>query len=135
MENIIICTDKEESKVYEYNIKDDTTKMVLQGLINPSYISVDYTPDGTVYILTLERDSVKIYNECWQLLTTITQGIHVPFDTAPCPGGFLLADWVSKKITLYSYTGDLVRTVLTEDGLYGPVSISVINRIWACLGW
>ena len=124
-ENTIICTDKEEGKVYEYNTEDDTTKMVLQGLINPSYISVDHTPQSTMYILTLSL-SVKIYNECWQLLTTITHGINDPQDTAPCSGGFLLADHMNKNIKLYSYTGDLVRTVLTkEDGLYGPVSISV----------
>ena len=132
-ENTLICTDKEEGEVYEYNTEDDTTKMVLQGLEHPMFISVDHTPHGTRYILTLERDSVKIYNEFWQLLTTITQGISSPQDTAPCLGGFLLADRGSNKITLYSYTGDLVRTVLTEkDGLYRPVSISVTEYgyIW-----
>ena len=42
----------------------------------------------------------------------------------PCPGGFLLADNGNNKVTLYSYTGDKVRTVLTkEDGLDGPRSL------------
>ena len=132
-ENSIICTDKEEGKVYEYNTEDDTTKTVLQGLRHPSNISVDHTPDGTRYILTLSGQSVNVYNESWQLLTTISEGINYPCDTVPCPGGFLLADHDSDKITLYSYTGDIVRTVLTEkDGLYGPVSISVTEYgyIW-----
>ena len=117
--------------VYEYNTEDDTTKMVLQGLRLPMYISVDHTPQGTRYILTLvatlfANGSVKIYNESWQLLTTIKQGINKPWDTAPCPGGFLLADHDSNKITFYNYKGVLVRTVLTEeDGLYGPVSMSL----------
>ena len=124
--NLLICTDYNEGEVYEYNTEDDTTKMVLEGLRRPSYISVDHTPQGTRYILSLESQSVNIYNECWQLLTTITQDINSPLDTAPCPGGFLLADYVSNKITLYSYTGDKVRTVLTEeDGLYGPRSLNL----------
>ena len=123
-DNILICTDYGEGKVYEYNIEDDTTKMVLQGLRRPTYISVDHTPQGTRYILILQGQSVEIYNEFWQLLTTITEGINYPCDTAPCPGGFLLADWSSNKITLYSYRGGLVRTVLTkEDGLGGPRSL------------
>ena len=130
-ENTIICTDKGEGKVYEYNTEDDTTKMVLQGLRLPMYISVDHTPQGTRYILTLgatlfANGSVKIYNESWQLLTTFTQGINKPWDTAPCPGGFLLADHDSNKITFYNYKGVLVRTVLTEeDGLHRPVSMSL----------
>ena len=124
--NIVICTDYDEGNVYEYNTEDKTTKMVLQGLEHPSYISVDHTLQGTRYILTLEQQSVNIYNNSWHLLTTITQGINNPRDTAPCPGGFLLADCGSKKITLYSYTGELVRTVLTEeDGLDHLASLTL----------
>ena len=130
-DNILICTDYDEGQVYEYNTEDDTTKMVLQRLRRPSYISVDHTPLSTRYILTLVSllstdGSVNIYNECWQLLTTITHGIHNPWDTAPCPGGFLLADHYSNKITMYSYTGDKVRTVLTEgDGLNYPICLTL----------
>ena len=125
-DNILICTDFEEGRVYMYNTEDDTTKMVLQGLGHPSYISVDHTPQGIRYILSLEGQFVKIYNESWQLLTTVTQNIKDPYGTAPCPGGFLLADNGSNQITLYSYTGDLVRTVLTkEDGLDGPTSLTL----------
>ena len=96
---ILICTDSDEGRVYEYNTKDDTTKMVVQGLKRPSFISVDHTPLSTWYILTLDRQSVKIYNESWNLLTTITQGMKDPWDTAPCPAGFLLAEYGSNKIT------------------------------------
>ena len=130
-DNIFICTDWGEGKVYEYNTEDYTTKMVLWGLRKPSYISVDHTPQGTRYVLSLApllhtEGSVKIYNESWQLLTTITHGIHNPWDTAPCAGGFLLADWSSNKITLYSYTGDKARTVLTkQDGLDGPTCLTL----------
>ena len=125
-DNVLICTDYDESKVYEYNTEDDTTKMLLKGLNNPSYISVDHTPQGTRYILTLKTPGVNIYNQFWQLLTTIKQDIHEPWDTAPCPGGFLLVGHGSNKITLYSYTGDLVRTVLTkQDGLYGPTCLTL----------
>ena len=124
--NTVICTDYDEGKVYEYNTKDRTTKMVLQGLQFPTYISVDHTLDGTRYILTLDQQSVNIYDNIWHLLTTIRQGIRSPCDTAPCPGGFLLADHYTNKITLYSYTGDLVRTVLTEeDGLDHPASLTL----------
>ena len=123
--NVLICTDSDEGKVFEYNTKDDTTKMVLQRLRYPTYISVAHTPQGTRYILTLSL-SVKIYDETWHPLTTITQGIDNPLDTVPCSGGFLLADWGSNKITLYSYTGYLVRTVLTEqDGLSYPISLTI----------
>ena len=128
-DNILICTDWGDTKVYEYNTEDDTTKMVLHGLRHSTYISVGHTPQGTRYLLTLcpvlsANRSVKIYNESWQLLTTITHGIHNPWDTAPCPGGFLLADIGSNKITLYSYTGDIQRTVVTEeDGLNRPTSL------------
>ena len=123
--NVLICTDCDEGKVFEYNTKDDTTKMVLQRLRYPTYISVAHTPQGTRYILTLSL-SVKIYDETWHPLTTITQGVDNPLDTVPCSGGFLLADWGSNKITLYSYTGYLVRTVLTEqDGLYYPISLTI----------
>ena len=130
--NILICTDYDEGKVYEYNTEDDTTKMVLQGLRHPSYISVGHTTQGTRYILTLEGQSVDIHNEFWQLLTTIRQGIHKLCDTAPCPGGFLLADHYSNNITLVSYTGDKVRTVLTEeDGLDAPRSLTLNSPyIW-----
>ena len=130
-DNILICTDLREGKVYKYNAEDDTTKMVLQGLRFPTYISVDYTPQCTKYILTIgamlsANGSVNIYNECWQLLTTIKKGINDPQDTVPCPGGFLLADRGSNKITFYSYNGDIVRTVLTEeDGLDGPRSLTL----------
>ena len=131
-DNILICTDYDEGRVYEYNTEDDTTKKVLQGLEDPTYISVDHTPQGSRYILTLAGQSVNIYNEPWQLMTTITQGIRSPCDTAPCPGGFLVADHYSNKITLYSYRGDLVRTVLTkEDGLEGPQSLTLNHPyIW-----
>ena len=122
-DNILICSDY-EGKVYQYNTDDETTEMVLQGLRWPTYICVGHTPQGTRYLLTLGGQSVKIYNESWQLLTTITQGIIFPQDTAPCPGGFLLADNGNNKVTLYSYTGDKVRTVLTkDDGLDGPRSL------------
>ena len=130
-DNILICTDIDEGKVYEYNTKYDTTKMVLEGLEGPSYISVNHTPQGTIYILSLGavypgKRSVNIYNEDWQLLTTITQCIQSPLDTAPCPGGFLLADGGCNKITLYSFTGELVRTVLTkDDGLDHPTSLAL----------
>ena len=125
-DNMLICTDMGEGKVYEYNTEDDTTKMVLQGLINLSYISVDHTPQGTRYILSLGCQSVDIYNVSWNLLTTITQDMKDPCATVPCPGGFLLADWGSDKITLYSYTGYIVRTVLTEeDGLNGPTCLTL----------
>ena len=129
-DNILIYTDWGDTKVYEYNIEDNITKIVLQGLRNPTYISVEHTPLGTRYLLSLApllstEGSVKIYNESWQLLTTITEGINYPCDTARCPGGVLLADWSSNKITLYSYTGDKVRTVLTEeDGLDYPISLT-----------
>ena len=49
-EKTIICTDKEEGKVYEYNTEDDTTKMVVQGLSSPGNISVDHTPQGTLAV-------------------------------------------------------------------------------------
>ena len=125
-DNILICTDFDEGRVYMYNTEDDTTNMVLQGLGHPSYISVDLTPQGTRYILTLEGQSVNIFNESWQLLTTIRQEIYDSWGTAPCEGGFLLADNSSNKITLYSYTGYRVRTVLTkEDGLDGPRSFTL----------
>ena len=129
---ILICTDSDEGRVYEYNTEDDTTKMVLQGLKRPSYISVDHTPLSAWYILTLERQSVKIYNESWNLLTTITQGMKDPWDTAPCPAGFLLAEYGSNKITFYSYIGNIVRTVLTkDDGLNYPGSLTVqLPYIW-----
>ena len=104
-DNILVCTARSEGRVYEYNTEDDSTRMV---------------------ILTLQGQSVKIYNESWQLLNSITQGISHAHDTAPCPGGFLLADWSSNKITLYSYTGDIVRTVLTkDDGLDNPASLTL----------
>ena len=129
-ENILICSDY-EGKVYQCNTEDDSTEMVLQELRNTTNISVGHTPQGTRYILTFKlpgpfsnHGSLKIYNEFWQLLTTITQGITYPQDTVPCPGGFLLADYNSNKITLYIYTGDKVRTVLTkDDGLDGPRSL------------
>ena len=69
--NIIVCTEFHEGRVYEYNSKADTTKMVLQDLRHPSYISVDHTPQGPRYILSLEGQSVNIYDETWQLQTTI----------------------------------------------------------------
>ena len=50
-DNILICSDY-EGKVYQYNADDETTEMVLQGLRWPTYISVDYTPQGTRYLLT-----------------------------------------------------------------------------------
>ena len=140
-DNILICTDCDyEGEVYEYNTDDDTTKLVLQGLGSPTNVSVDHTPAGTRYILTLDNTCefsndgcVQIYNGFWQLLTTITQGD--PCDTAPCPGGFLLADWSSNKITLYSYKGHLVRTVLTEedDDLNYPICL-VLNPPYLWLG-
>ena len=124
--NILLCIDYYEGKVYKYNTEDDTTKIVLEGLRKPSYIRVDHTPQGTRYILTLETPGVNIYNQFWQLQTTIKQDIHEPWDTVPCPGGFLLADHYSNKITLYSYTGDKVRTVLTEgDGQDGPTCLTL----------
>ena len=124
-DNILICTDSNAGKVYEYNTEDNSTRMVLQGLEHPSYIRVDHTPQGTRYILSL-YGSVEIYDEFWQLLTTIVQDIHKPWDTAPCPGGFLLTDHLRNKIKLYSYTGDLVRNVLTEDdGLNGPICLTL----------
>ena len=136
-DNVLICTDNDEGKVYEYNTEDGTTMMVLQGLDCPSFISVDHTPQGTRYILALgasfsANGSVKIYNESWHLLTTITEGINNPQEMAPCPGGFLLADSESNKITLHSYTGDLVRTVLTEeDGLCHPMSLTLkFPHLW-----
>ena len=92
---ILICTDSDEGRVYEYNTKDDTTKMVVQGLKRPSFISVDHTPLSTRYILTLDRQSVKIYNESWNLLTTITQGMKDPWDTAPCLQDFF---WLSMAV-------------------------------------
>ena len=130
-DKILICTSYKEGKVYEYNTEDGTTERVLKGLRNPSYISVDHTPQGTCYILTLapisnssNDGSVKIFNISWQLLTTITIG--TPMDTAPCPGGFLLADYNSNEITLYSYKGVKVRVVLTEeDGLYRPACLTI----------
>ena len=110
--------------MHEYNTEDNTTKTVLKKIRRPTYISVDHTLEGTRYILTLYGQCVKICEESWELLTTITEGMTVPrdpSDTAPCRGVFLLADMGSSKITLYSYTGDKVRTVLTkEDGLNGP---------------
>ena len=125
-DNILICTDNREGIVYEYSTADDSTKMVLQGLRRPSYISVDHTPQGTRYILTWERKFVNIYNESWQLLTTIIHGIKRPCDSVPCPGGFLLADNGNNKITLYSYNGDIVRTVLTEkEGVMYPICLTL----------
>ena len=131
-DTILICTDCDEGSVYEYNTEDDTTKMVIQDLRNPSYINVDHTQQGTRYILTLEFQSVKIYNESWDLLITITEDINDPYDTAPCPGGFLLADMGSNKVTLYSYRGNILRTVLTEEvGLEGPRSVTLNHPyIW-----
>ena len=129
--NYLVCTDYGEGKVFGYNTDEDTTKLVLQGLGHPSYISVSQTSQGIRYILSLDPTSyskacVKIYNEFWHLLTTITQIIVDPHDTAPCPGGFLLADQTNKTINLYSYTGDLVRTVLTQDdGLDEVMTLTV----------
>ena len=131
-DNILICTDCDyEGKVYEYNTEDDTTKMVLEKLKSPTNISVDHTPAVTRYILSLSQ-FVKIYNKSWQLLTKITHGLHNPWDAAACPGGFLLADWSSNKITLYSYKGDQVRTVVTEeDGLDYPACLTLNSpHIW-----
>ena len=130
-DEILVCTDYNKGEVYEYNTEDDTTQMALEGLRKPTYVSVDHTPQGTRYILTLapisyssNDGSVKIFNKSWQLLITINIG--TPMDTAPCPGGFLLADYNSNEIILYSYKGDKVKAVLTEgDGLYHPVSLTI----------
>ena len=125
-DNILVCTARSKGRVYEYNTEDDSTRMVLQGLKRPTYISVGHTPQGTRFILTLQRQTVNIYNESWQLLNSITQGISHAQDTAPCPGGFLLADIASNEITLYTYTGDKVRTVLTkDDDLDNPASLAL----------
>ena len=123
-DKMLICTDWEEDKVHEYNTEDNTTKTVLRKIRRPTYISVDHTSEGIRYILTLYGQCVKTNKESWDLLKTITEGMTMPrdpFDTAPCPGGFLLADRGSNEIKLYNYKGDPVKTVLTgKDGLNGP---------------
>ena len=125
-DNILVCTERSEGRVYEYNTEHDSTRVVLQGLKRPTYISVGHTPQGTRFILTLQGQTVMIYNESWQLLNSISHGIRHAHDTAPCQGGFLLADIGSNEITLYSYTGDKVRTVLTkDDGLDNPASLTL----------
>ena len=126
--NIIVCTEFHEGRVYEYNSEDNTTKMVLQGLRRPSYISVDHTPQGTRYILTLEGQSVKIYDESWQLQTTIKLRYGDPHDTYPCQEGFLVAEKDSGVINLYSYKGDLVWTLSTADyhqSLFEPICLTI----------
>ena len=133
-DNILICTSYKEGTVYEYNTEDNTTNPVLKNLVNPAYITVDHTPQGTRYILSLapisyfsNDGSVKIFNISWQLLTTINIG--TPMDPAPCPGGFLLGDYDNNEITLYSYEGDKVRAVRAvlkeDDGLYHPASLTI----------
>ena len=100
------------------------------------------TPQGTRCILSLGSvlfggKSVNIYNQSWQLLATNRQGIRDPLDTAPCHGGILLADRQNNKINLYSYTGDLVKTVLTEkDGLVEPNSLTFKHPyLWVAQGY
>ena len=140
--NVLYCTDIELGQVYEYNTEDDATKTVLEGLKRPSYISVDHTPQGTRCILSLgdswtDEQSVNIYNRSWELLATIKQDINEPRDTAPCPGGFLLADRQNNKINLYSYKGELLRTVLTKhSGIARPYSLTFrYPYLWVAQGY
>ena len=134
-DKMLICTDEEEDKVHEYNTEVNTTKTVLRKIRRPTYISVDHTLEGTRYILTLYGQCVKIYKQSWELLMTITQGMTVPrdpSDTAPCPGGFLLADRGSNEIKLYNYKGDPVKIVLKgKTGLNGPRCLTLkLKYLW-----
>ena len=135
--NILLCTDFEAGEVYEYNTENDTTIMVPEGLEEPSYISVNHTLEGTRYILSvgsgLSSDRyVLIYNGSWQFLTFITQDVSDPRDITPFPGGFLVADHENNKVNLYSYTGNLLRTVLTEHaGIKHPNSLTFMSSfLW-----
>ena len=121
--------------MHEYNAEDNTTKTVLKKIRRPTYISVDHTLEGTRYILTLYGQCVKIYNESWELLTTITQGMTVPRDprdTVPCRGGFLLADRGSNEFKFYNYKGDPVKIVLKgKNGLNGPRCLTLkLKYLW-----
>ena len=134
-DKMLICTDWEGDKVHEFNTEDNTTKTVLKKVRRPTYISVDHTLEGTRYILTLYGQCVKIYKQSWELLMTITQGMTVPRDprdTAPCPGGFLLADNGSNEIKLYNYKEDPVKIVLKgKNGLNGPRCLTLkLPHLW-----
>ena len=126
---ILVCTDYNKGEVYEYNTEDDTTKIVLGGLEHPTYISVDHTPQATRYILTLgissndDHGSVRIYDESWKLVNTISQGIKGPCATAPCPGGFFLANYFRNEINMCSYTSDQARAVLKD--ISNPISLTL----------
>ena len=130
-DKILVCTDYNKGEVYEYNTEDDTKKIVLQGLEYPTYISVDHTPDGARYILTLgvsanrPNGSVEIYNESWLLVKTISQGIRGQCDTAPCPGGFLLANYYRNEISMCSYTEDQVKTKTVLKDISNPISLTL----------
>ena len=125
----ILYTDYENGKVYQFDPHEQSTKMVLEGLNNPTYINVMINDAGIKYIVTSEKDNcLKVYNNHWEYDCTIGKGegseegyLDNPTDCVCTNEGILVVDCFNDRICLFDFAGQFVSNYLTkDDGIEAP---------------
>ena len=73
----MLFTSPVEGSVYLYNIKDNTTEVMVNNLNYPTYLSTSRIGEGRVYLVTERNDNlIKVYDNEWKLLNKIGDKDH-----------------------------------------------------------
>ena len=125
----VLYADLDCGKVCQYDPHDQSTKQVLEGLNQPSYITSLINDKGVQYIVTLQGGHcLEMYNSKWQYKYTVGKGkgsgdgfLLYPGGTVCTDEGILVADNGNNRVCLFDVRGKFVRNYLTEDdGIVDP---------------
>ena len=141
---IFVSQLKNPGSIFKFNVLLHTIETVVQGLNNPSYMNMVYTPEGYRYIITEEQShSIKVYNDKWEEIYTFggfgsSDGFfNWPEATAVTDMGTLLvSDQCNHRISHFTLEGQFLSHVVTrlDGGLNSPMGICYKHPyMWVCV--
>ena len=114
-----LITDATEGKIYKFNVKKNTTELLVSGLHNPSYVSKIDSKANSHYAVTLSQSNVvQIYDKNWNLKKIIREGtcaLSYPQGTVAYGGDILIADCDNHTVSRYSVDGVFLGHLLTNQ--------------------
>lgn len=132
-EKIIITDYNRGGTIYEYNPETDTTRVCVEDVKCPCYMSLVHTADGPCYVVTMcTAHSLHVYDRTWRHLATIGgygtndgQLMYPRATAVTAAGNILVADWSNNRICEFTLDGQFMRHLLTnKHGIKEPYGLA-----------
>ena len=126
--------------IYEYNAKDETSKVVAQNLKGPSHVSVFKDGGETKFIVTMRNGHyIAVFDKNWNKVAQLGKEgnedgqLQWPGGTVVTPDGVVMVtDWKNNRISKFSLDGRFLGHLLTEqDQIRSPMGITLkYPKLW-----